>query len=193
MKFFSKEEILVLSAILLVLIIVSVPNFIVSVRRSRDAQRKNDIGVLADGLGNFANNFGSYPLSSPDGKILACNPKISYVAKIVKVDFDPCEWGKDDLRDALDTSYPPYITALPFDPKHNEGVSYLYLSNGKRFQIFAHLEGTDEAEYDPKIAARNLLCGNKVCNFGRAPGATPLNKSIEEYENELLDKTPTLP
>ena len=172
--------------ILLALVIVSYPNFQISLRRARDAQRKNDIGILANGLAKFADDFGSYPLSSPDGKILACNPLISQVGKQVKVDFDPCEWGKDALGDPFGNTTSSYIANLPFDPKASEGLAYFYISNGKRFQIYAHLEGKDEAENDPKIAFRNIICGNKICNFGRASGDTPLDKSLEEYENELL-------
>lgn len=185
MRFFSKEEALVICSILLLIVIISFGNFKVSLRRSRDAQRKNDIGAISDGIAKYGNDFAKYPLSSPEGKILACRPKVSQDKKAKKiVEFEPCEWGKDSLRDALDLTYPVYIETLPSDPQASEGERYLYLSNGARFQIYAALEGEEDDEYDPKILVRGLTCGNRTCNFGRASGV-PLDKSIEEYENEL--------
>ena len=186
MKFFTKQELFAIFAILLVIILISLANFKVSLRRARDAQRKNDIGAIADGLNRYANDFAKYPLASPDGKILACRPVISEDKNKRKiVEFEPCEWEKDALADALDPTFPSYIKNLPSNPQDDLGVSYLYLSNGARFQIYAVLEGVDEDEYDPKIVARNLMCGIRICNFGRSTGV-PLDKSIEEYENELI-------
>lgn len=161
--------------------------------QASDAQRKNDIGTIANGIAKYGDDFARFPLSSSDGKILACRPKVSESKKAdMTVEFEPCEWGKDALEDALDPSYPNYIDTLPADPHTVQGASYLYLSNGKRFQIYAHLEGVDEAEYDIKIVAKGLTCGNQICNFGRAWGDTPLDKSIEEYENELMEKNQKL-
>ena len=84
-----------------------------------------------------------------------------------------------------------YLERIPSDPKHDEGARYYYVSNGRRFQIYASLEGRDEDEFSEAILARNLPCGKEICNFGLAYGKTPLDKSLEEYENELrnLEKT----
>ena len=188
MKFFSKEEVIGISLILGFIAVVSFPNFKISLRRARDAQRKNDIGELAQGLYNFANSFGSFPLSE-NGKIMACNPKIFENDRgLTEVTFESCDWEKDALKDPLNPDSPPYLNNLPGDPKAKQGYSYYYLSSGENFQIYASLEGNDEDEFDEKITARKLSCGIAVCNFGRSSGATPLDKSIEEYENELLEK-----
>ena len=188
MKSFSKEELLAVGVILLAIVLISFKNFKVSLRRARDAQRKNDIGAIANGISRYGNDFAVYPLASGDGQILACSPRVS-TNKVGKeiVEFEPCEWGKDSLRDALDLTYPSYIEVLPSDPKGDLGVSYLYLSSSQNYQVYAALEGVDEDEYDPNIVARNLTCGVKICNFGRSSGV-PLDKSIEEYENELLEQ-----
>ncbi len=108
---------------------------------------------------------------------------------------------KNDLSDIAkaldqyksDNSYYPTtlsdIKSLPKDPATPNGFSYLYKTDGKFFQLYASLEGkTDEAEYNPKIAALNLKCGKFICNFGRASGSVPLDKSLEEYENEINAK-----
>lgn len=185
MKAFSKSEIKALVIIFGLLLTVSTPNFIVSLRRARDAQRKADIGSIYDALNKYQADFGTFPLSV-DGKIAACAP-----VKIIKnfpkdtVVFSGCNWRKDSLADLSDPAYPPYLKIIPQDPHFNRGVSYYYLSNGNRYQIYGTLEGESEAEYDPKIITRNLPCGTKVCNFGKAYSRTPLDKSIEEYENEI--------
>jgi hypothetical protein len=74
---------------------------------------------------------------------------------------------------------------LPNDPQEDRGLTYFYVSNGKRYQVFASLERTDQDEYDPKVLARNINCGVRTCNFGRSYSETPLDISIEEYENEM--------
>lgn len=171
MTFFTKQETLVILLTLLVIFIVSFFNFKTSLRRQRDSERKNDLGFLTKALDKYLNDFGEFPVAAPDGKIVACTG----TSPLLLV---PCEWGKNS----------DYLSLLPIDPKAGEGYSYLYISNGRRYQIYATLEGQDEAEYDPKIVARNLHCGTKICNFGRSFGKTPLDKSLEEYENEINAK-----
>lgn len=185
MNFFSKEEIRAIGIIFGLLIVFSAPNFLVSLRRARDAQRKADIGSVYEALNKYQTDFGTFPLSV-EGKIAACAP-----AKVIKQEpkniivFSPCNWGQDSLRDLADPDYPPYLKNIPADPLTKDGFAYYYLANGSRYQIYGALEGKTEAEYDPKIVARNLPCGAKICNFGKAYGRTPLDKSIEKYENEI--------
>ena len=186
MKFFSKKESLWLVVIILAIVGFSYPNMQVSLRRGRDMQRKNDIRAVSDSLVRYSADFGSFPLSQ-DGKMVACKgPETKKDKKGRITGLIPCEWGKDALADVFDPGSTPYIVALPLDPLSQKGFAYAYFSSGKTFQLYASLEGADEAEYDPKIVARGLTCGTKTCNFGLGYGATPLDKSIEEYENELL-------
>lgn len=191
MKFFTKKELKMISSILFVISVISFFNFRISIRRARDNQRKNDLGTLQIALEGYRNITGSFPLNSPDGKILACKGPDTYFDKETEswINFKSCEWGEDELRVFSEFGDSTFINYLPIDPKNSDGSSFLYLSNGRRYQLLAHLEGTDEAEYDPKIEARGLKCGNKICNYGRSFGSTPLDKSIEEYENELEEQT----
>jgi type II secretory pathway pseudopilin PulG len=189
MKFFTKKEILGIIFILLAIGLACFSNFKVSLRRARDAQRKNDIGAIADALNRYQVDFGFFPLSSSDGKILACEPVTTEGKGKNKVYiFSACEWGKDGIRDLTDYNVLPYLKILPTDPQKDKGLIYFYISNGKRYQIFASLEGSDEDEYSRAIIKRNISCGTRLCNFGCAYGKTPLDKSIEEYENELYAK-----
>ena len=189
MKAFSKQEFLVVSFILTIIVVISLYNFSIAKRRGRDAQRKNDIGSITDALNKYANDFAVYPAPS-DGKIVACLGEEIWYELQAKTFFalKPCEWGKDALRDVNDPDYPAYLQTIPIEPQSNEGLTYTYLSNGKRFQILASLEGEEEDEYDPAIEARGISCGVRLCNFGRSSGRTPLDRSIEEYENELMEE-----
>ena len=88
--------------------------------------------------------------------------------------------------------YPPSLLSLlnvPKDPSTPNGRSYLYLTDGKFFQLYASLEGSGESEYSQKVYNLNLKCGKFVCNFGRGSGGIPLDKSIQEYENEIYAKS----
>lgn len=193
MKFFTKKETFWLAVILFLVVSASLYNFRLALRRARDAQRKADLGQIYNALGDYQTDFGFYP-PSLDGKIVACEKPGVDISKIDKKEvnlmdiFQPCEWGQDGLRDVFDPSYPVYLKVLPVDPHKTEGVSYVYFSSGSHFQLYASLEGEDEEEFQSVIAERNLACGVRVCNFGRASGVMPLDKSIEEYENESLQK-----
>jgi len=191
MKFFTKNELKIIGSILLFISIISFFNFRISIRRARDNQRKNDLGTLQSALEKYASATGMFPLSSPDGKIIACVGPDTYFDEelLTWVNVKACDWGKDDLEDfASDEDKTIFMSPIPIDPKNLDGVSFIYLSNGKRYQLLAHLEGEDEAEYNYDIKKRDIMCGNEVCNYGRAFSNTPLDKSIEEYENELIEK-----
>ena len=177
----QKREILFLALAFIFVASYTLFNLQTSYRKARDAQRKSDIRMIYDGLMKYQNDFSRLP-SAIDGMIAACDPQ---EVKENTYTFGPCVWGEDSLADALDPGYPPYVKNLPKDPKSKEGRTYVYLSDGKHFQVYAALEGEREDEYDSKIVSRNLDCGGVICNFGRSDGKTPLDKSIEEYNNEV--------
>lgn len=185
MKFFTRKELLAVVLIFSAIILASLSNFKVSLRRARDVQRKSDIRAVSDALERYSGDFGAFP-HSVDGKIVSCRgPETKIDEKGRITGLTTCEWGVDALADISDPSYPPYKDKLPEDPYSGKGFAYIYLSNANRFQLYASLEGADEPEYDQGIIARNLSCGSYICNFGIGYGAVPLDKSIEEYENEL--------
>lgn len=190
MKFFSKQEIKTIGVILFIIAFISFFNFRVSIRRARDNQRKNDLGTLQSALGEYKQNVGIFPLSSEDGKIIACKGEDTYFDEELKTwkNIKPCDWGKDSLKDLSDSNDLIFMSPIPIDPKNLDGLSFRYISNGKRYQLFAHLEGKDEAEYNVIIEKRGIACGSEICNYGRAYSTTPLDKSIEEYENEISEK-----
>lgn len=192
MKKFTKNEVLGLIIIFLVLIAISVPNFVLSLRRARDQVRRDDLGALEKAFGEYMSDFRQFPPAAPDGRILDClypGEKVTVGKKgILNVNLRPCDWGKDAFVDITPGSTKVYMSILPRDPNFNKGFTYLYFTDGARFQIYAYMEGSsDEADYDPTIVARNLKCGVNVCNVGRSYNV-PVNISIEEYDKTLQNK-----
>ena len=201
MKFFTKNEFIAVLSILAVVIIVSLFNFKVALRRARDTQRRDDLGAIYNAVEKYQLEFGFFPLSSDAGKIKACKPD-NYGEIVTELSHLPifdqgaylsklkeCEWGHDSISDLTDDARPRYIKTLPVDPKSDEQISYFYISNSRLFQIYAYLEGEeDEVGYNQAIVNRKIACGEKTCNFGRAYANTPLDKSLAEYENELMEE-----
>ncbi len=190
MKFFNKEETISIIIIFTILIMISIPNFASSIRRSRDQVRRDDMGALSDALTSYRDDFGAFP-ASKDGMILGCKKDgdKSQVSKDGKplVNLVPCQWGKDSLVDLTPGSSKVYLKIMPSDPDLNKGVTYTYFSDGSTYQVFASFEEEDEAEYDKRIVARNIACGVKVCNTGRFFGCT-IDKSLEQCEQERFLK-----
>lgn len=189
MQKFTKPELKAVIIIFLILIAISIPNFALSIVRARDQVRRDDLGAFENGLGDYAVDFGVFPLSTSDGKIIACkkpgeapvpDPKGGF-----KINLIPCEFGKDALIDLSPGSNKVYMPVIPQDPNKNKGASYAYFSNGTRYQIYTFQEGKDQIEYNPKVIARNLKCGNYICNTGRSY-KVPIDMSISDYET-LLD------
>lgn len=78
-----------------------------------------------------------------------------------------------------------FLPHIPQDPQESKGMFYVYISNGRRYQILASLEDKEQDEYNEVIEKRGISCGLRLCNFGLGYGKTPLDKSLEEYENEI--------
>lgn len=166
MKKFTKNELISILWIFLFLLVISVPNFNLSIKRARDSQRRDALGKITDFLKDFHDRNSGYPLATDDGRIIGCNEQT--IDEIVT--YSPCEWDKD---------FPP-------DPQKEKGITFRYSSNGSLYQILGYLEVTDAgSEYQKVIANRKIMCGSKICNTGRASFRTPLDISVEEYQNKL--------
>lgn len=200
MKPFTKRELTGVVIIIGLVFLVTLNNMRIALRRSRDTTRKQDMGSVSDALHRYYQNFGFFP-PSENGMIKACKGEnfdkiLSELEKGSVFDrtkffegLRGCVWGKDSFPDVSDSSFEPYLSVLPQDPKGGEGLSYFYLSNTAKFQLYTSLEGNSEEEgYNADIVRRNLLCGIKLCSYGKSFSDTPLDKSIEEYEEELLEK-----
>lgn len=149
------------------------------------------MGALQAGLMEYFSDFGEFPISSPDGKIMGCKApgaevQIDSKGRLI-VDLTPCTWGQDPLVDLTPGGGKKYLNPIPQDPDGSKGVSYAYFSDGQRFQIFTSFEISTQAEVDPKIISRNISCGSKICNVGRSYGC-PVSKTIEQCAEEAKSK-----
>ncbi len=188
MKFFSKEETIALGIIFLVLVVVSWPNFTLSLRRARDQIRRDDIGSVQGAIDNYYSDYGIFPASTNDGKLVVCKgsegPQIDPGTGKPVVNLVPCTWGKDPWLNLTPGVSKVYLRVIPGDPDKTKGASYVYFSDGSRYQLMGALESSDEPGYDAKLAARGVMCGNRICNIGRATNV-PLYLSIEEYDLQI--------
>jgi type II secretory pathway pseudopilin PulG len=187
MKPFTKSETLSIIIIFLVLIGISWPNFSLSLRRARDQVRRDDIGNIQAAIDSYYSDYGIYPASTSDGKILACKgsgpEKVGTDGRPI-VNLVPCNWGKDSWFNLTPGVNKTYLKVVPGDPNLTKGQTYVYFSDGSRYQLMGALEGADEPGYDQKLVARNVVCGNKICNIGRVTNV-PLYISIEEYDLQI--------
>lgn len=183
MKPFTKTELKALGIIFLILIVISIPNFMISLRRARDQVRKDDMGALQGALGEYFNQFHEFPASSEDGRIIACKAPGDTITldEFGKLQgkLIPCDWGKDRFEDPASNGQVVYMNILPREPNYQKGAAYRYISDGQHIQILVSLEGKDEPEYDQKIIARGIYCGNLICNAGRAYGCST-DMSLEQ-------------
>lgn len=191
MKNFSKQEIVGLLIIFLILIGVSWPNFALSLRRARDQIRRDDIGNIQAAIGAYYSDYGIYPASTEDGKIIACKDPSEDSSKPTfdvngnpEIKLVPCNWGRDTWINLTPGVNKTYLKVIPGDPEYDKGISYAYFSDGSRYQLMGSLESSDEPGYDEKLFERSVSCGARTCNMGRNQNV-PLYISIEEYNLQI--------
>jgi len=150
---FSLIELLVAITIIAILSTIALGSFRSTQMRSRDGQRKSDLKQISNSLEMFFNDKKTYP-GSLNGNILGC-PSSTATA---------CVWGEGEFGDGTTS----YFKKLPSDPG---GYDYYYhsLNNNKSYQIFAHLENTEDKNCIDDDCSINttpagLNCGGN-CNF----------------------------
>jgi type II secretory pathway pseudopilin PulG len=160
MKLFTLKEIKIVSIILTILFGVVLFNMSISLRRGRDSIRKNDISAIQKSLDTYYQKYRVYPLSNDTGQIIGCfdGDVVRDKSTGAPLNTIACSWGESRFEDK---------NLMPRDPLYKKGNSYKYISDGKSYEIYISLEGKDEAEYTPQIAAKYLQCGTKICNYGR--------------------------
>jgi len=173
---FTLVELLVVIAIIAILSSMIIGGFRSSQRRSRDAARKSDLKQIANALEMIYSDHQRYPSSDASGHILACdylpaNPGAS----------GQCEFGvvlEDNIMSDGNTTY---MRSIPGDPA---GGDYFYRSvnGGAGFQIFAHLENSedqscvaDNCSANIGIGSTIIQCGGTLnCNFAvTSPNVSP--------------------
>ena len=169
---FTLVELLVVISIIGILASIGLVAFRSTQFRSRDAQRKSDLKELSSALELFYSDYGRYP-SSDTGKIMAC-PYNTATA---------CSWGTGEFTDGKTV----YFKVLPKDSV--SGSNYYYRtvpdSNNQKYQIFAHLENSEDINCLIGVAGKpdctspanipsGITCGSSVCNFAvKSSNTTP--------------------
>lgn len=152
---FTLVELLIAMAILAILSTIALSSFNSSQMRGRDVQRKSDLKQIANALEMYYSDYGLYPSFSANGLIIACPAPSTN-----------CNWG--DQTAMSDAKGVMYMRTIPQDPK---GTNYYYrtLDSGKKFQIFAHLENTQDKNCIDGNCSVDVTgganCGSGICNF----------------------------
>ena len=146
---FTLVELLVVITILGILASIGLATFTSAQARGRDAQRKSDLKQIANSLELYYQDYGKYP-GSLNGQLLGCPSTTSKA----------CVWGTGEFWDNKSI----YFRVLPKDPTAKTSYNYQIVngSMNQKFQIFAHLENSQDSE----IISTTYSCGNNiVCNF----------------------------
>jgi len=148
---FTLIEILIVIAILGILAVSLLGNYISSAKKGRDAQRKSDLGQLQKALEMYYSDMGSYPIGT-SGQIMGCPSGTA------------CVWGATGdtghLRSAA-TGGTTYMRVIPKDPGT---YTYCYISDdGTYFKIYAKFENTSDLK-----ATLAVSCNGTTYNYGVA-------------------------
>lgn len=123
-------------------------------KKSRDSRRKSDLNQIVKGVELYFTDFGLYPASSADGKIIYCGA----------ANDQPCSWG-----DAFEDDNQIYIKRLPEEPQSSTKTYYYQASDDKKsFRVMARLENTDDLQASD-ISGTDGYCtsdSSLQCNFG---------------------------
>jgi type II secretory pathway pseudopilin PulG len=160
MKKFTQSELKSILVIFGVLFFVTSINISASLRKGRDATRKNDMSAIQKEIDTYYQKYRVLPLSNNEGKIVGCfteTPNLD-VATGMPLNVEVCEWGKSTFEN---------MNTMVMDPNAKSGSSYLYKSDGSSYELYVALEGKSEAEYQLATASKNLHCGTEICNYGR--------------------------
>jgi hypothetical protein len=120
--------------------------------KTRDAQRKSDVEMVARGLRKYFADYGIYPAEATgSGRIVACG----YMGR------DTCEWGGGQV---VDVDGVTYINKLPDDPLSGKGYKYIYRPAADRqsFRIYVGLENRADKDFKTDL---NVWCGEVRCRW----------------------------
>lgn len=158
---FTLMELVISMAILAILSTAGVSNYVSSLKKGRDAQRKSDLGQLQRALELYSNDHqGQYPNGS-SGQIAGC-PADSDTA---------CAWGTGEFKASADGAV--YMKKMVADPQ--SAKNYYYVSDNRTYQLYALLENTNDLCFDnnPENCKTDGFTGincaaNVLCNYGVA-------------------------
>lgn len=124
----KKHELVFVGVVLLMILGISQIQLRVGQMKTRDAQRKADVELVARALDKFYGDHQEFPAAS-DGKIVTCGDILDLA----------CEWGEGWIRDQKGNVY---LNKLPKDPLADTGRTYIYEVDAllQKYRIYVTLE-----------------------------------------------------
>lgn len=171
---FTLIELLIVISILGILASIALVAFSSAQIRGRDAQRKSNLNEVSHSLELFYADYGKYPPSdgaNASGQIYGC----PYQPSAAPPTGSPCTWGTSEFKDVdgSGVTKTTYMKLLPKDPVKGQVYWYRVDATGLKFQLYAHIENTQDA-----LITTGYTCGNAACNFGiSSPNTTPTDVS----------------
>lgn len=162
---FTLIELLVVMALLAILLGIGAGAFTSSMKKGRDNTRKANLRAIASALEMYYNDKGKYPVGE-NGGIKGCGTDT--VRTI-------CPAANGAFQDETPSIPTMYMSKLPTDPVASQ--KYYYVSaDGKQYQIYAHLENSQDPAIDPNIISESHDCATGavpiVCNWGLSSANT---------------------
>ncbi len=137
---FTLIELLIVTAILGILSVIGIGNFMSSRLKAQDLAKKSDLQTIAKSLEAYVYDHRAYPLATN--------------SKITCQDNTICDWGSP-FTDGVTL----YISKLPGDATSPQ---YFYESDGKTYTLYTNLLNSE----DPNILAVPVTCGGtQTCNY----------------------------
>lgn len=157
---FTMVEILIVIAVMGILSVIGMDNFIFSQKKARDASRKSDLANIAKALELYYNDFSRYPLGQ-NGAIMGCG-----TGGVMQ-----CSWNGST---AFSSDRAVYMQKLTKDIEITK--RYYYISDGKTFGLYAMLENQlDSAYHTGGITGTNcLVTGTALCNYYLSQGGVEM-------------------
>jgi len=159
---FTLIELMIVMAILAILMAIGAGVFTTSMKKGRDNTRKANLSAMTKALELYYSDKGKYPVGV-SGVIKGCGTDTVRTVCAVNTPF----------QDSTPINPTIYMAQLPTDPVSS--LKYYYVSaNGSQFQIYAHLENTqDPAIITPAPSPPPTDCGtNAPCNWGLSSANT---------------------
>lgn len=151
-KAFTLVEILIVMLIVAILATIGVSAFMSSQKKGRDSKRKTDLAQLQRGLEAYINDYGTYPTSDAQGRIVGCGDNDT-----------ACQWGEAFYNSGNETTY---LAQLPKDTSTGQQYYYEFVEpNG--YRIYGRLENTADLAI-PSTGQYSTICGSgetKYCNY----------------------------
>lgn len=143
----SKSEILMVGSVFLFILGISAFQLKIGQMKTRDAQRKADVELVARALRAYKDDHKFLPVEATgSGKINSCGKNGEFA----------CEWGTGKIVDAQNVVY---MEKLPVEPFAFKGWSYMY--DGQK--IYVVLENKRDKGIRKGLTT---WCGNAVqCNW----------------------------